>query len=436
MLKTERGVHPKKVASRLVTLVLDKSLFVNELLNNHIDEVAYEDRRFVTELVYGTIRNLSHIDFWVEQAFKKELSRIDRQVLAILRVSLYQMLFLSNRPIPSIVHEANNLAKDVAGFGAAKFVNFILREVTRQKPGKVRMFRLLDRNRDRFLCTYHSFPEWLYTVIHEKVGRSGVSDYLALANTPLGITLRVEGDSAKRDLVLAELIEKGISAEKAEYSPYGIYTDRAVNYEMIRTLGSVYIQDESSQLAVLDMDVQPGEQILDLCAAPGGKTLFLSHLAGEKGKITAVDINRHKLEKITESIISYKKHNIEVKLRDAAVFNPEWLAHFDKVLVDAPCSALGTIRRHPEVKWLRSAEDAHRMALSAGRILETGCRYVRPGGVLLFSVCTFTREETTDQVQKFITKHPEFKLEKGYYSLSDIKDQRDVFFITKLRRMH
>lgn len=425
---------PRMTASSLTRTVLDRSLFINELLNDTLSAFDYPQRRFITELVYGTVRNLKHLDFWIAKAFKKPLKRIDQTLLSLLRTSTYQMIFMSNREQALIVNETTELTKKMCSRKASGFINFMLREILRNNPTKENMEEHFGEDRDGFLQTYYSQPEWLYERLKVIATQDNLEDYLANINNPLGITLRVEGKN-KRDTVIESLLSKGAVAEPAKDSPFGIYTHKAVNYDMVEEFENVYIQDESSQLAVEEMEIAVGDKILDLCAAPGGKTLFASYLAGDNGSITAVDVNRHKLEMLTETAIKYKKKNISIKLHDSSVFKPEWQDKFDKVLLDAPCSALGTIRRHPEVKWLKNDNDPKKMAVLASQILDQAAKYVKKDGILLFAVCTFTIEETTEQIQNFLVNHPEYKVEVAYNTVSSVHDQRDTFFIAKMRRI-
>jgi len=426
--------NPRMTASSLTRTVLDRSLFINELLNDTLSAFDYPKRRFITELVYGTVRNLKHVDFWISKAFKKPLKRIDPTLLSLLRTSTYQMIFTTGREPALIVNETTELSKKVCSRKASGFINFILRDILRTGPTKENMEEHFGEDRDKFLQTYYSQPQWLFERLKKIATDDNLETYLENINKPLGITLRVEGEDT-RDKVMESLISKGAKAVKAKDCVYGIYTHKAVNYAMVEEFENVYIQDESSQLAVYEMGIEKGDQVLDLCAAPGGKTLFASYLTGDTGSVTAVDVNRHKLEILTETAIKYKKKNIEIKLHDSTVLNPQWEDKFDKVLLDAPCSALGTIRRHPEVKWLKKDTDALKMATLASQILERASKYVKKDGILMFSVCTFTTEETTEQIQNFLIKHPEYKIEVAYNTVSSIHDQRDTFFICKLRRI-
>lgn len=425
---------PRLAAAALTRKVLDQSIFINELLNDTLSAFEYGQRRFITELVYGTIRNLKHLDFWILHAFKKPLKRIDAELLSIIRISLYQIIFMSNREAHSIVNETTELTKKSSNEKSAGFVNFMLREIIRINPDKDNMMKILGSNHEKFLQTFYSVPEWLYKRLAEIIPGEPVETYLQIVNRPLGITLRVEGNEENREQLIEKLISKGAEAAPAKDCVYAVYTSKAVNFDMVKDIEGVYIQDESSQLAVYEMDIKKGDQILDLCAAPGGKTLFASYLTGEKGKVTAIDVNGHRLNQLAETAIKYKKKNIEIKLHNATIPNSAWTEKFDKVLVDAPCSALGTIRRHPEVKWIKNETDPAKMAVMSAKILDCSAKYVKKDGILLFSVCTFTNEETIGQVQSFILNHPDFKIEKAYYTVSSIHDNRDTFFICKMRK--
>ncbi len=426
--------NPKLTAANLTRTVLDQSLFINELLNDSLSAFGYDERKFITELVYGTVRNMDHIDFWVNKVFKKPLKRIDPELLGIIRISLYQIIFMSNRENRSVVNEAVDLAKKCGKEKAAGFVNYILREVLRIGPSRENMEKYFEGNPDLFLQTYYSMPKWLFERIKLFSQEENIEDYLKVINTPLGITLRIEGDNSARDNLIELLKQKGAEAQPAKDCKFGIYTSKAVNYDMLKDMESVFIQDESSQLAVFEMDIEKGDKIIDVCAAPGGKTLFASYLTGDEGTIVAVDVNRHRLKVLADTAIKYRKKNIEIKLHDATIFNPLWENKFDKVLIDAPCSSLGTIRRHPEMKWLKNDSDPKRMALMTSKILESSSRYVKKDGIILFSVCTFTQEETIDQIDNFLSEKPGFILEKSFYTVSSIHDNRDAFFICKMRR--
>ena len=330
--------NPKLTAANLTRTVLDQSLFINELLNDSLSAFKYDDRRFITELVYGTVRNMGHIDFWITKVFKKPLKRIDPELLGIIRISLYQIIFMSNRDEISIVNEATELAKNCGKEKGAGFVNFILREILRKRPVRENMEKHFENDKDSFLQSYYSIPDWLFKRIKHFSPAGDIEEYLKVINTPLGITLRVEGDETVRTLVIEKLLERGAEAYPAKDCKFGIYTSKAVNFDMIKDMEGIFIQDESSQLAVYEMGIEEGDHIIDICAAPGGKTFFASYLTGKKGKVVAADVNRHRLKILTDTAINYKKTNIEIKLHDATAHNPLWMEKFDKMLIDAPCS--------------------------------------------------------------------------------------------------
>lgn len=435
-MSSRKTKDPRLVASSLIQDVLDQSFFVNELLNDSLSAFDFPKRRFITELVYGTVRHLSHLDYWILKVFKKPLKRMNKELLSLIRVSLYQILFMSNREAATIVFEAAELAKRCGNEKTAGFVNFILREILRTDPTRENMEADFGEKHDEFLQTYYSVPDWFFARIKTQAEILGkdVEEYLQIVNKPLGITLRIEGNEETRRQIIEKLVSKGASAEAAKLSPYGICTNKAVNFSMLKGFDNIFIQDESSQLSVLEMDIEPGDKILDMCAAPGGKTLFASYLTGDSGFVTAADVNGNRLNLLADVIIRHGKKNIEMKLHDATKDNPEWHGKYDRVLLDAPCSALGTIRRHPEIKWIKNNDDPVKMAAVSGKILERAGKYLKKGGILVFSVCTFTKEETLDQIKAFSAKHPEFSIEKSYFTVTGPDDNRDIFFICKMRK--
>ena len=436
-VSSKKTKDPRLVASSLIQDVLDQSFFVNELLNDSLSAFDFPKRRFITELVYGTVRNLTHLDYWILKVFKKPLKKIDKNLLSLLRVSLYQILFMSNREAATIVFEAAELAKRCGNEKTAGFVNFILREILRIGPTRENMEADFDGKHDEFLQTWYSVPDWFYARIKTQAEILGkdVEEYLQIVNKPLGITLRIEGDENLRQQIIEKLVSKGASAEEAKLSPYGICTNKAVNFSMLKGFDNIYIQDESSQLSVIEMEIEKGDKILDICAAPGGKTLFASYLTGENGFVTAADVNGNRLNMLADVVIQHGKKNIGMKLHDATKDNPEWHDAFDRVLLDAPCSALGTVRRHPETKWIKNDNDPAKMASISGKILEQTAKYLKKNGVMVFSVCTFTQEETTEQIRRFSAHHPEFSVEKSYFTVTDINDNRDIFFICRMRKI-
>ena len=243
-MSSRKTKDPRLVASSLIQDVLDQSFFVNELLNDSLSAFDFPKRRFITELVYGTVRHLSHLDYWILKVFKKPLKRMDKELLALIRVSLYQILFMSNREAATIVFEAAELAKRCGNEKTAGFVNFILREILRTNPTRENMEADFGERRDEFLQTYYSVPQWLFDRIKtqaETVGQD-IEDYLKIVNKPLGITLRIEGNEDARQKLIDKLVEKGATATPAALSRYGIYTNKAVNFSMLKGFDNIFIQ--------------------------------------------------------------------------------------------------------------------------------------------------------------------------------------------------
>lgn len=425
-------MNPKLAAARFVMRILEKNIFVNDLLNSNLDHFPHNQRRFITELVYGTIRNLAYIDFWIEQASKKPLRKIDRELIGLIRISVHQILHMSNRENAVVVHEAVELTKKIHKSHSKGFVNFLLREIMRIQPNVLKLQEICGDDNKKYLAIRYSIPEWLLDTILSLNMNVDPVELLEYFLHHQGITLRIEGD--EREAVIKRLDELEVRAIKTIESPVGVYTERSVTYSMIRDIKGVFIQDESSQIVVQHMDISPGDTILDLCAAPGGKALYMSHLVKQEGAVTAVDVNHHKLRLIAEMLQLHGKKNVTLKLHDATMERKEWTTSFDKVMVDAPCSSLGTVKRHPEVKWHRKATDPEQLAQQAYKIMQQAAKYVKPGGIILFSVCTFTPIETVAQLEKFKKEYPQFTIESSGFTVSDPSDRRDLFYYFKCRK--
>ncbi len=423
----------KEMAASIIKESLAGKILISDITLSKFKKYTQKERGFINELVYGTIRNLRYVDFWIAKAFNKNIQKIDVSVLSIIRLSVYQMLMMDNRKEWSVVFEACELVKTIKRDKAVGFINFILREILRLEPSTEKLKQYCKDERE-FLSTNYSVPEWIYDMLLTLYGKENIESVLAAIQIPIGTTVRVAGNSERVKEIASLFNDKNVESFISEKTPYAIYTSKTLNYDMVKLLFDVYVQDESSQMAVLEMDIKKGEKILDLCAAPGGKTFFISWLTGETGSVTASDVNRYRLSKITDMIVERGLKNIEVALQDGAVRKQEWEETFDKVVVDAPCSSLGTIKRHPEIKWFRNSNDSTKMATLTARILDNAAHYVKKGGDLIFSVCTFTHEETVNQVSRFLDENHGYQLIRKYYTSEQFKDNRDNFFIAHFRR--
>jgi 16S rRNA (cytosine967-C5)-methyltransferase len=333
-----------------------------------------------------------------------------------------------------------NLAKKFSHKGTDKFVNGVLRGTLRQKE------LLWEKIRnDMPLRVCH--PRWLVERWRRQFGAEETNALCSWDNEPASLSLRVNSCMTTRDAFLQDLREMGCEAEVSLWCPDGIVMTRLPGLQMLLETfpHSFYVQDESSMLPALALAPQPGERVLDLCAAPGGKTTHIAALMENTGRVTACDIYPHKLKLIAENAARLKLENIKTELQDGCVFREEWEAAFDRVLVDAPCSGLGVLRRKPDARWNKSAEEIAALPPLQGEILDSAAKALKAGGVLVYSTCTIDPSENDEVVEAFLTRHPEFTLEQtGSFlpvkrpdkmvQLYPQRDGTDGFFIARMRK--
>jgi 16S rRNA (cytosine967-C5)-methyltransferase len=362
-----------------------------------------------SELGYGVLRHRSRLDWIIEHLTERKKSSLSPEVLTILRLGVYQILFTASVPAYAAVSESVQLAKSRAP-KAAGFVNWALRRV---KPSTGELPRRSDiADPVRWASTFHSFPPWMVQRWRKRFGESETQRLLVAMNTFPPLDLRVNTLRAGVEDVTEELRAAGAEVDPGSYSPVALHlrahrrlTDLPAFQE-----GRVYIQDQSSQLVSLLLSPEPGERVLDACAGVGGKASHLAETARDRGEVTAVDPDEGRLRLLGENVRRLGITSITPHREDilSPGFSPA--APFDKVLVDAPCSSTGIIRRHPEQKWEKREDDIGRFAKLQFRLLEGAARFLAPRGILAYSTCTIEPEENGEVVRRFIRRHRAFEI--------------------------
>jgi 16S rRNA (cytosine967-C5)-methyltransferase len=368
------------------------------------------DRSLAMELAYGTVRRLETIDWRLEPVLKRPLPRLPVVVQMVLRLGAYQLLCLDRIPPSAAVNESVALMKSYTK--ALKrdwsgFVNAVLRNVIRTPEPA-----LPDPNVDpaRSLSVRHSVPLWLCTRWIDRLGVEQADAACRGSGSVPAVTLRVNRLRVTREQFLDRLKHEGIAAGPTAVSPVGVALEQG---EAVTSLpgfqdGDFYVEDEAAQLIPPLLDPQPGEQVLDACAAPGGKTTHLAALMQNRGEILALDRNADRLKLVDENRRRLGITIIRTMRADAAISCPSAFQdrRFDRILVDAPCSGLGVLRRHPEAKWTKHEAMFARHHRLQTQILDAVASVLRPGGVLVYSTCSTEREETEDVVAQFCREHP------------------------------
>ncbi len=409
----------RAVALHTLLMVERGHVFADEAFHEVAQKspLSHEDRALAFELVYGVLRQRGNLDWRLNALTKKPLSGLPTVIVMILRLGAYQLLHLDRIPESAAVNESVKLAKRVKGRDWSGVVNGVLRNVIRQGGAQNPD---ASKNPIQALSITYSCPIWL---IQRWVARLGFEQAERVCQQSIAIpplTLRTNTLRCSREELKTRLEIEGHVANATTISPLGLTLDKCGPLTALKPLqeGWCYIEDEAAQLIPLLLDVQPGHRVLDACAAPGGKATHMAALMKDQGEIIAVDqsANRlHALKDNTDRLGISCIRPIVTTWTDDGLSSPPTASMlengFDRILVDAPCSGLGVLRRHPEAKWQKSAEQLPQHQQSQINILNRASTYLRPGGVLVYSACSAEPEETTQVISRFCLDHPDFQHE-------------------------
>jgi 16S rRNA (cytosine967-C5)-methyltransferase len=437
-LKALIEIETKKAYSNLVLKKLLRS-----------DSLDTRDRAFISELVYGTVSRKLTLD-WIISLFSKiKLKKISLRVLSILRLGVYQIMFLDRVPDAAACNTSVELAKRYAKESGG-FVNGILRNISRSSA-EIHMPEHTGSTAYELSIRY-SFPDFLVENWLTEYGREFTEKLLDSLLMRPDFYVRVNTLKTNPEAVIDELLTEGVEALPGRFLNEALILRNVSDISRLRayTEGRITVQDESSMLVTKILEPQPGEKILDICAAPGGKATHIAEYMKNKGHISAWDIHEHKVKLIGNNAQRLGVKIIEPALKDALVPFGEMAGRFNRVLVDAPCSGTGIIRRKPDIKWHRNPEDYGKLVELQRKILYNASRYVMPGGVLVYSTCSLDPRENSAVVNAFINESTDFKLEPfsglsgitgykkeitgGMLNLYPHIDGTDGFFIARLRK--
>ncbi|MBL8952838.1 MAG: 16S rRNA (cytosine(967)-C(5))-methyltransferase RsmB [Myxococcaceae bacterium] len=415
-------MSPRALAIEVLARVRATDAFLNVVLDSALDEHRPDarDAGLVTELVYGSTRRQLQLDEAIAAHADRKLDAIEDRVLAALRIGAYQRFYLRVPPHAAVAATVDAV-KEVGLHRATGFVNALLRKLGDTPPAG------------------HSHPAWLAERWARHFGPERAAAMIEADNLTPPVVARVNTTRTTRDEVLASLP----GAKATTVSPLGVVLPPGQPEELLGfSEGLWQVQDEAAQLVGLYAAVPKGARVLDACAAPGGKSC---HLAAEHD-VVALDVHANKLDKIRREAARLGL-KVDVRQGDASKL-PESLGEFDAVLLDAPCSGLGTLRRHPELRYRRKAEDIPRLASLQRAMLQSASERVKPGGLLVYAVCTTEPEEGADQIELFLRSHPDFTAEappssgvpfptwQAYLRTLPGPEGMDGFFAARLRRMY
>lgn len=429
-------MNSRKIVVELLNEV-DKGKYVNQVLKVIQDyDLDIRDKNLINKIVYGVVENRIYLDYYIRKFSSVRLKKIDADILNILRMSAYQILFLTKIPHSAVVNEAAKLTKKI-NFRRTGFVNGLLRNMSREYKNVE-----LPEDYVQALSIKYSHPVWLVEHFIDLFGQTFTEDLLKSNNETPSLVLRTNTRLINREDLMTKLEEEGFVCRISDIVKEGIVVSKLgelpLDHSQLFKAGYFTIQDESSMMIAGIVDPKPHERVLDLCAAPGGKTTHLATIMDNQGQVMACDISEYKLPLIEENKARLQLSNISVCQNDASLFNPDFENAFDKVLVDAPCSGLGIIRRKPDIKYLKSMEDIQALTDIQDQILEQASKYVKPGGKLIYSTCTIEPKENQERIKKFLLTH-DFEIvqigENDNLQLYPNVDETDGFFCCKLRKV-
>ena len=426
----------RKTAYEVLLDMETNQSYSNLALNNFIEKNKPENPAFVRELVYGVLENRILLDYYLAALVASGLKKVKKQDLTILRMGVYQILAMDSVPDYAAINESVVLARKFCR-GRDKFINGVLRNFQRRQAELEAL--LPDRSSDpaKYLSVRYSAASWLVDLWLAAYGLDKTEGLLAASNGRPLLCLRTNLLKGTREELMQRLVEAGYQVEAGTLSGRSILVTGKgtgiLEHDLFRE-GWFSVQDEASTLTADTVNPKPGNLVVDVCAAPGGKTMAMAELMGTEGEIYAFDIYEHKLKLIQDQAARLGTGIVKTRCQDGRIALKELEGQADCVLADVPCSGLGVIRRKPEIKTKDHAEmDFAELVQRQKEILESASTYVKPGGTLVYSTCTVNPEENEEQVRMFCERHPEFKLESMKQLMPD--RETDGFFISKMSRV-
>ncbi|GKU82423.1 16S rRNA (cytosine(967)-C(5))-methyltransferase RsmB [Niallia sp. NCCP-28] len=397
----------RESALDILETINNNQAYSNLLLNNAIkkNEIPAKDVGLLTELVYGTLQRKMTLAYYL-QPFLKNSKKMQSWVVTLLQLTLYQIVYLDRIPDHAAIHEAVEIAKKRGHKGISGLVNAVLRNIQRQGLPKTES---IEDSIER-IAVETSHPNWLVKRWAEQFGLEETQKMCQLNLTPPIQTARINTTKTTVEECIRLLEAEGYNVKTSEIIPEGVHCLKG-NLANSRCFqdGLLTIQDESSMLVAYALNVKEPLSVLDACAAPGGKSTHIGEKMGNKGNILSVDLHEHKVKLIRQNAERLHLDNIETKAMDAKKLADIVEANsFDRILIDAPCSGLGVMRRKPDIKYTKDEKDMDRLQTIQLKLLEEVSPLLKKGGLLIYSTCTVDRKENEEVVASFLAQHQEF----------------------------
>lgn len=410
------------------------NIVLNEVIKQNRQNLKEKDIGLISEIVYGVTTWRLTLDEIIKKYSKIKLKKISPWILNILRMGIYQIIFLDKIPKSAAVNESVNLAKRYGHASSSNFVNAILRKV--EKTDFEELFQI-ENNIERISKTT-SMPEWIIKELLKNNNIEEVEQICKNSNLKPQVTIRINKLKTNKEELMAKLKEQNIECEdinvNEKLTEDFLIINKIKNIENLDLFKDGYftIQDISAGLTAKILNPKPNEVVLDACSAPGGKTTYMAELMKNKGTIEAWDIHQHRTKLVEQNAKRLGINIIKTQVKDASIYDENLNEKFDKILLDVPCLGIGVIKRKPDIKWQRKIEDIEEITKIQKLILEKCSKYLKHGGELVYSTCSILKEENEDIISEFLKENKNFDIAQNT-SINIIPDKNmDGFFICKL----
>lgn len=435
----------RKLAVKILGRVLNEGAYSNIILSKELNEVELndKDKALLTEIVYGVLRRKKTLDIIISN-FVKDIKLMNKDILNILRVAIYQMNFLDKIPSYAACNEAVEEAKEISE-NDSKLVNGILRNFTKNPDDIEVTGNKIDEYAYKF-----SFEPWMIRLLIKQYGENVSKKIMSGLNTIPQVSVRVNELKSDYDSVFEELEANEYNIEEGVVCPEAICIKggKSIESNPLFKEGKITVQDESAMIVAPLLELEEGMKVIDLCSAPGGKTTHIAEILQNTGKVLAFDIHESKLGLIKENCERLGITNVEVSTNDAAKLNEELIESCDRVLIDVPCSGIGIIRKKPEIKWNKTRNDLREIVPIQRAIMENAWKYLKSGGIMIYSTCTLNKEENDENIEWFVNNHKDCNVKRIFIGNQDNlvynnrngsmtimpNENMDGFFIAKLEK--
>ena len=446
------GINTRELILEILLEIEEKGKHSHIAIRNALSKYQFlprQERAFITRVCEGTLEYRIQIDYIIDSFSRVTVDKMKPVIREILRSGVYQIRYMDSVPDSAVCNEAVKLAQRKGFYNLKPFVNGVLRTIAREH--KNLQFPSREENLVRFLSVKYSMPEHLVMSWLGSYGEEKTEKILADFLKEKPITVRCRTHKYSKEEICQSLKEQGVTVKDAPYLPYALEIS---DYNHILALdafiqGKIQVQDVSSMLVAEVANPQKGDYVIDMCAAPGGKSLHIGDKMGDYGTVDARDISQYKVGLIEENIQRTGSINVQAKVQDATMFDVDSEFQADIVIADVPCSGYGVIGKKPEIKYRVTPQKQEEIVILQRTILDKAANYVKPRGELIFSTCTIAKEENEENMMWFLNNYP-FKLESldpylpeelhsettalGYLQLLPGVHKTDGFFIAKFRR--